>query len=166
MKRVFLFFACALISLYLFSCSSYGGGSAEDILYKICDELELPSGGTYLASAEEGSERYFSDGLIEVLYGKDAKEECFSLIEDHAVYLSGFAAPYEVAVFKCFSRSDTDTVASMCLERADMLAVVLRDTDFASLSQNAIVQIRGRFVIRVVADDPEIAKDIVMKAMR
>ena len=165
MKRIIFAFVCVWLTVSLVACSTGSGRSAEDILYEICNDMELPAGSTYLSAAEEGSEKYLSDHLIESLYGKKAKEENFSLIEDYAIYLSSFAAPYEVAIFKCFSSSDTDTVASMCLQRADVLAVVLRDTGFSYLSERVNVTVRGHFVVMLVAEDIDLAEEVVLKAI-
>ena len=123
---------------------------AEDMLYRICTELELPSGETYLKSAEEGSTGYLDQSMINTLYGKEGAS-VFLLIEDYAIYLSSFAVPYEVAVFKCYSRSDSDSVAELCLERIETLKVILRDSEHFELVQRARVEIKGRYVVMKIA---------------
>ena len=86
------------------------------------------------------------------MYGDEA-ERGFALLEDYAIYLSSFSVPYEVAVFRCRSTSDTDTIAAMCLGRIDAMRVLLHDTEYAKVLEKARVTQNGRFVIMVAADD-------------
>ena len=147
MKRIVSIFMCFACLCFCVGCSDER--RAEDMLIDICSELELPAGETYLCGAEEGSEGYLPEDTMGFMYGKDAKER-FSLLEDYAIYISSFAAPYEVAVLKCRSVSDTDTLAAMCLERADCLKVLLRDTEYAELARGARIYTEGRFVVMIM----------------
>ena len=151
MKRFFALVGCLLLAFCVAACGC--DESAEDILYRTCSTLELPSGTTYLSGAPEGSSSYFSTDTIVAMYGEAAPIEVFPLVEEYAIYLSQFAEPYEVAVFKCYSRSDADTVAKMCLERTEMLKVSLRDTTYSELAESAKVEIDGKLVIMVVAGE-------------
>ena len=151
------------MAVFIYGCAR-GEASAEEILDAICAELELPSGEKYVYIAEEGSRGYFSAEEMRDIYGKDA-EEIFSLTSDYALYFSSFACPYEAAVIKCRSRSDTDRVAAMLRERAEENAVLLRDTEFRDVSENTIVYINGRYVIAVSSNDRESASNAVKKAI-
>ena len=151
MKKAFILLLCVFLAFSAAGCGK--NESAQDILYRICADSELPSGTTYLSGVPEGSSSYLSTDTAEVLYGEEAADEVFPLVKDYAIYLSSFAEPYEVAVFECYSRSDTDEVAKMCLERAETLKVSLRGTQYSSIAENAKVEISGKFVIMVVAGD-------------
>ena len=148
MKNIFLIILSLSILFGAVSCRQ--SERAEDMLYRICTELELPSGETYLKSAEEGSAGYLDQSMINTLYGKEGAS-VFLLIEDYAIYISSFAVPYEVAVFKCYSRSDSDSVAELCLERIETLKVILRDSEHFELVQRARVEIKGRYVVMKIA---------------
>ena len=121
---------------------------AEDILFNITKDIDdLPDGNVYLKSADEGSESFLSPMIISALYGEGAISYEFSLIEDFAVYLSSFKSPCEVAVYKCYSASDTDLIASMCLSRIENLKIILAETSFSERLSNATIDISGKFVI-------------------
>ena len=121
---------------------------AEDILFSITKDIDdLPDGNVYLKSADEGSECFLSPMIISALYGEGAVSYEFSLIEDFAVYLSSFKTPCEVAVYKCYSASDTDLIASMCLSRIENLKIILAETSFSETLSNATVSVSGKFVI-------------------
>ncbi len=137
---------------------------AEDLLYSICAELELPSGETYLSFAEEGSKGYFSTDMMKNTYGKEA-EKIFSLLSDYAVYFSSFAYPYEVAVLKCRSRSDVNKVAALLQKRADEVSIALRDTELSSFADNNLVLIKGRLVISVRSEDPDKTRKLLSELL-
>ena len=135
------------------------------MLYEIKNELNLPSGKIYTYSSCEGEEGYLPLPTAAALYGKDAWEELYPLIEDYAVYLSAYAMPYEAAVFVCRSESDTDTLIEMCLTRADTLSVLLRDTEFGGMSGKTQIYHKGRCVAMLLYDDPEEAKHTMRRAL-
>ena len=108
----------------------------------------------YSTTASEGEIGYFSGELRITLYGEDQVEECFSLIEDCSVYISPRNVG-ELAVFKCYSRSDTGSIAAMCLERADILSVALNSIDALNKNQKAHVEIHGRYVFFSFIDQSE-----------
>ena len=102
------------------------------------------------------------------MYGEKRVSECFESgkggegenvggfgkIEEYSLFISSRPIG-EVAIFKCFSRSDTDLVARMCLERADAIKVALNFTELEKKSETIRVQIRGRYVLFVFADHPD-----------
>ena len=151
MKRFFALLSCLLLVFCISACGYEE--AAEDILYRICSDAELPSGTTYLSGAPEGSSSYLAPDTLEDMYGDEAQEEVFSLVEEYAIYLSRFAKPYEVAVFKCYSVSDTDSVLEMCLERLESIKILLRDTEYAPLADTAEVYVDGKYVIMLVMGD-------------
>lgn len=153
-----------IIGIALFNGCAARDSSAQEILSRICLSLSLPAGRIYLCGADEGSENFLSPDTACVMYGKEAEND-LKLTDDFAIYLSSFALPCEVAVFRCYSSSDTDTVAAMCLERADMIKVLLKDTGAAELCEGAEVVVCGHYVVMFVTDTPEIARDAVKKSL-
>ncbi len=145
MKKIVLFTVIiALILSHLSSCGETR--TAEDVLLSITKNLDsLPYGNLYLKSAKEGEAAYLTRDAITSLYHEGAREYEFTLIEDFAIYLCP-KEPREVAVFKCYSSSDTDLVASMCLRRIDMLRIALEETPYKDVPKRAKVDISGRFV--------------------
>ena len=145
--KIFILILFILLLPSLFS-SCKDNRRAEDILFNITKEIDdLPDGNVYLKSADEGSESFLSPMIISALYGEGAILYEFSLIEDFAVYLSSFKSPCEVAVYKCYSASDTDIIASMCLSRIENLKIILAETSFSERLSNATIDISGKFVI-------------------
>ncbi len=144
MKRIIIFSLILALVLSLSSCADTR--SAEDVLLDITKDIDaLPFGNLYLKSANEGEDAHPTDSLIRSLYHDRATEYEFTLIEDYAIYICSHK-PCEVAVYKCYSSSDTDVIAAMCLSRIDKLCVWLEGTPFADIPKNASVRINGRFV--------------------
>lgn len=153
------------LSLFLLcSCAATQTKPCEDIALGLCAKLELPTGQMYCKNGSDTAPRALPEDTVRIMYGNDA-ERIFGLLEDYAIYLCAAGAPYEAAVFKCHSASDSDSVAAMCLERADELSVLMRDTEYADIAGNARVISRGKYTVMVIAPDPqraeEIAKDLV-----
>ncbi len=149
MKKVVLFTIVAALILSLFtSCGDTR--NAEDTLLSITKNLDsLPYGNLYLKSAEEGRAEHLTATTITSLYHEGAAEYEFTLIEDFAIYLCP-KEPCEVAVYKCYSASDTDLIAAMCLRRIDSLRILLEETPYNEIPKNAEVDINGRFVIVIM----------------
>ena len=151
LKRLSLILVCFCLLL----CSSCG--QREIDTERILGELlpvagDLPQGEIYRSDAEEGCEGFLAPTLRDVLYGEDSSE-CFALLEGYAIYLSSFAYPCEIGVFCLRSASDADRITAMCLERADTLRVLLRETEFSKMAESIRVICRGRLVIMgLVAD--------------
>ena len=151
MRRFFVIVALLAVLLVSFSsCSSKKRVSAEEMLSDIMAETGgLPAGQIYLKGALEGSDGYFSRSICEAMYGEDAYE-MLALTEDFAIYVSSVQAPYEIAVFKCFSSTDAEKLGALCLERAELLRVLLHKTEWKTLSEGASVSVKGRTVIMKV----------------
>lgn len=165
MKRLKVFFLVILsATLFLGGCERETL-SAEEMLCDICISLSMPVGQIYLSGSEEGSENFLTLDMADAMYGAEA-EKVLSLVEDFAIYVSGVGAPREAAVFRCYSRSDTDTVAALCLERIDAINVLLKDSGAAELVSGAQVTLRGHYVVMLVTDDAEAAKDAVRSVFR
>ena len=123
--------------------------SASDILSeKMASIGNLPAGSIYLSAAKEGDVSYISAELLSTMYGIDLEnvEEHFKICEDIAIYLSN-SAPYEIAVFKCYSSTDASSIAALCMKRIENMRVLLRNTEWYSASDGAHVEISQHIVI-------------------
>ena len=149
-----------LILSFLVLCScSEASKSCEDIALRLCDELKLPTGQMYCKESADSPLRALPADTMRIMYGGQG-EEVFELIEDYSIYLCAAGAPYEVAVFKCYSPSDSDSVTALCLERADSLSVLLRDTEYADIAVNARVYSKGKYTVMLITPDPEKAQKL------
>ena len=151
-----------LLCLSLFSCE-HTDMSAGEILYSIMeDSTPLPAGVIYSPSAEVGDKEYLSPALSEALWGEDAQEG-FSLLADYSIYLSSFAAPYEIGVFICYSATDAVRIEELCRARADIVSVSLRQTEFYDLCQSIRICRSGRYVVFLMTPDPHESERIAKK---
>ena len=153
--RLFSGFLALLLCLSLSSCSAKRELHTAEILADIMASCDgLPHGVIYTPEAEEGEEGYLSPALAEALWGEDA-EEGFSMLCDYSVYLSSFAAPYEIGVYRCYSATDAERIEELCRARADIVSVALRQTEYYSLCQNIRIYRKRRVVVFLMTDKPE-----------
>ncbi len=144
------------LGLVLLASCGRNDRRAWDVLAELKALTEaLPTGEEYRSDAAEGSEGYCSSDLRKRLYG-DHAEEVFKTVEEYAIYLSFFEMPYEIAVFRCYSASDANRVAAMCLERSDQLQIALRGTDWERYGTDAQIVCKGRWVVMAVTDEPSV----------
>lgn len=111
------------------------------------------SGYIYLMDAEESSVLFISEKTRENMYGKRFLG-VFSVLCDFAIYTSA-SSPYEIAVFKCYSKNDTDEILRMCYERADKLKVGLKYTEWESASKWISVSVYKKYIIFAFTDSAE-----------
>lgn len=154
--------SCFFVLLFILSASSCNEAPACSFLMTqmlaVSGEDIDGNGYLYYSSAEEGSDEYFSHELYSSMYGEDSKSRYFSKIEDFAVFISQRTAG-ELAVFKCYSRSDADDVANMCLVRADRIKVALRGSEYAEKSKNIKVGVYGDIVVFYFVEQPQKAEN-------
>jgi hypothetical protein len=156
-----------LVFAFLFALSSCGGKekSTSEMLEAVLSEIEkLPEGSFIREGSVEGSDEYLSEDLCTTLYGERAVSDVFPLIEDFAIYLCSFEYPFEVAIFKCYSRSDTDSVAEMCFLRGDVVKVLLHSEGINDVSLR--VARKGRYVFMYIGREPQEAVRAFGYAMR
>lgn len=155
MKR---FIPVLMIVLLTFSgCSKYRTADCEEILVKMLSYTEAgtrQNGQVFIMSAHEGSNEYFSKENKAILYGSNAVEHSFPKIEDCAIFISA-RFPEEIAVFKCYARSDIDDVVKMCVERSDELKVALRDSEWNEKAQKIKITAYGRYVLMLFTNEVE-----------
>ena len=112
------------------------------------------NGQIFLMDADEGQFEYFSDATKALMYGENSLKNYFPKIEDCAIYVSSHI-PEEVAIFKCYSRSDVDEIVKMCLERADMIKVSLRGSSWQEKTEKIRVTVHRHFVVFSFTDDSQ-----------
>ena len=116
------------------------------------------SGYIYSSSADEESIGYLSDGMLRRLYGEKYEKSAAPLVEDAALFISARGAG-ELALFRCYSSSDTDTLLKLLLERADTLKVGLRGSAYEQKSEGIVVEIRGKYVLFCFVEEPMSVSD-------
>ena len=160
-----------LALLLLVACVGLGAcGRTRRSAGEILEELNalceaLPAGVCYRSGAEEGDGAYLAPSVRESLYGAEAAE-IFGVVEEYAIYLSSFAMPYEVAVFRCYSATDAHRVAALCLGRADALRVALNGTPWEGHAEGAQVIARGRYVVMAMTEEPSALRQEALRLMR
>jgi len=145
MKPLILILTLLLLLSSLPSCAPRR--EAWEVLEERMAEYTLPDGVCYRSDAAEGESTYASPALLASLYGTDAAKRITEFTESYAIYLSSFALPCEMAVFRAYSRSDTHVLMAVCLERLDQLRVLLRHTEHATALKGASIVTDGYFVI-------------------
>lgn len=111
------------------------------------------SGYIYLKSADENSVLFMNEKMRIDMYGKKFAEVLSGLC-DFAIYTSA-SSPYEIAVFECYSKNDTDEILRMCYERADKLKVGLKYTEWESASKWISVSVYKKYIIFAFTDSAE-----------
>lgn len=111
------------------------------------------SGYIYLKSADENSVFFMNEKMRVDMYGKKFAEVLSGLC-DFAIYTSA-SSPYEIAVFECYSKNDTDDILRMCYERADRLKVGLKYTEWESASKFICISIYKKHIIFAFTDSAE-----------
>ena len=141
-----LFALCLIfaVCLSLLGCGEPQRSCAEELEALLSDTVR-PVGETYIKGAEEGAVGYLSPETARALYGDDAAE-LLSLCEDFAIFLSGRSNPFEAAVFRCYSATDSDRIAEMLLSRINDIQIALRDTSISGAYDTAEVSVNGRLV--------------------
>ena len=154
MKKALSFFVIVFILFSLNSCNREI--SCEELLSKLLSvsgEDTYGNGLIFCKKVCEGEVGYISVEQKEIMYGEDAENDCFSKTEDFAIFVSQ-RIPGELAVFKCYSRSDTDIIAQMCLRRAESIRVALRDSEYEEKTESIQVSVYHRFVVFSFTDAP------------
>ena len=139
--------------------------SVSDVLRELQVSCgELPAGWSYRMGAEEGSSYYLPPSVIRANYGEDA-EAILGCAEDYAIYVSSFAAPYEIAVFLARTRTHADEIAVLCLARRDLLQELLCETEYAAMADQFCIVQKGRFVIMGLTDDADAFRQAALHAV-
>ena len=137
---------CLASLLCLCSCAQEQRRAGVILGEYLAEQEGLPQGEIYYSGLSEGEAGHFSDRLAILMYGERAVRQTFPLIEEYAIFLCSFAEPCEIAVFRCYEKSDADRVAEMCLERVEQMRILLGGTDFRTRADRATVTVEGCLV--------------------
>ena len=155
MKKKALFIIFVVLCIVFSSCTTDDDMSCADILnalLAVSGEDTDGNGIVYFGGADNGEIGYLSRENAVLIYGENRVKQLFekNKIEDYAMFFSTRETG-EIAVFKCYSRSDAREVARMCLERADEIKVVLRKSEWREKSEEIRVVIHKKYVAMIFA---------------
>lgn len=189
-RRILPFFILfCLFSVLLSSCRSRPTVSALEVLEAMLATSPVPAGDLYVLpdtpsftlaqNREDGNAAKIhtaSPDLLSSSLGSskishaDQGISAFldSVVDDGAMRFSTGSAPCEYAVFRCISRSDTEAVVELLLERKEALRRQFRDSEGAQQVESAQVVVIGKYVIFSLADNAgpavDAAKDAILKS--
>ena len=119
---------CIALLFLLGGCGKKSEKTAEEVLESVLALCEdAPTGVLYRSGSERGNEDYLSKADFDLLYGEGCADVYLPLTRDYALYLSSFATPFEVAVFRCYGQTDAERLGALLLSRSDALKVFLRE---------------------------------------
>ena len=143
-RSLFVSAVMLILCVLLVGCGEPQGSCVES-LDALLEGVPRPAGVTYICGAEEGEESCLSAETARAIYGENAVE-LLALCEDFAIFLSERPNPFEAAVFRCYSASDCDKIATALLSRIDDIRIALKDTELAGAYDSAEVKISGHVV--------------------
>ena len=163
-KRIL--FMLLAVSCFFCSCEKKALNCEELLMF--CAEYGIENysdnGMLFLKNAEEGDIFFISDKIRERMYG-ERFIDALSKTEDFAIYVSA-STPYEIAVFECYSRNDTENILRMCYERADELKVALRFGKWEKAAQGILIRGYKNYVVFLFTESQERNEDIAYNLER
>lgn len=157
-KRIFIIL---LVVLCVFcSCKKSLANCEELLMFSVEYGIEnyADNGKVFLKSAEEGDAFFISHKIKKIMYG-ERFVDALDKTEDFAIYVSA-STPYEIAIFKCYSRNDTEKLLQMCYERADELKVALRFGKWESATKDILIRGYKNYVVFLFTDSADRNEDI------
>ena len=158
LRRIF-FMLLAFLCLFC-SCETKYLSCEELLVFSIEYGIEgySDNGWMFLKSAEEGDAFFMSDKIKKTVYG-ERFFEALNKTKDFAVYVSA-STPYEIAVFKCYSRNDTEDILRMCYERADELKVAMRYGKWENASKGILICCYKTYIVFLFTESQERNEEI------
>ena len=175
--KSFAFFAAvSLLFSSCIGCTSRPKASAYDVLSSMISAVgsALPAGDVYVLpnditsgtlvpnNTSPPSWRIADDSLLSAVFGcceskenSEIPELSQEIVDSGAMFFSTLAEPCELMVFRCVSRSDTDLVTKLLLQRLDALRRQYRDTEQQAVVENARIVILGKYVIFAAVSNAE-----------
>lgn len=185
--RFLLFFILpCLLCRTLASCQAKADAGALEVLEAMMAAESSAAGNVYVVPNSPSAEqllntstqgvaraRIASDALLIAAFGESElsnEDNNFSshlctLVDDGALRFSTGNVPCEYVVFHCISRSDTEHVSALLLERKEALRRQYRDGEYAPTVQQAQVAVIGKYVVFALCDDVETALDAAASAI-
>ena len=156
MQKKIRIFVMLLAIIFLFSSCKKEKMTCEELLsagleYGINGYSE--SGYIFLKNADRSSVFFMSEKNKSVMYGEKFNDTLNST-KDFAIYVSA-SSPYEIAVFECYSRNDTDEILRMCYERVDEIKIALRFGEWEMSSKAIELQVYKKYVIFAFTESQE-----------
>ena len=146
-----------LLAACVFLCSCVNEKKSCEELLRVGLEYGIDAyydnGCLFLKTAEEGEVFFFTQKAKKTMYGEKFLN-ALDATEDFAIYVSA-SSPYEMAVFKCYSRNDVDGILRMCYERADALKVGLRFGKWERASKDVLITAHKKYVVFIFTDSSE-----------
>lgn len=122
---------------------------------------DIPGGNVRTADAALLLAAFGND---ELGTNQDAVEQIWELspfvTEEGAMCFPTADSPCEYIVLRCISRSDTDAVAALLLQRLDALRREYQGSDVQQLVERGRVIVIEKYVLLIVSDDPQ--RDLVV----
>ncbi len=157
-KRLLLLFLLPM----LVSCGQGRGLSPSAIFARFSSAYPLPAGKLYDSAASVGDAAYLPPRLFETLYlqeAEDAREDIDALV----LYLAATREVWcELGIFLCADRSSAKEVAALVARRIREVERMQREY---LLSGEAVLFIRGRYVILLALPDNEKGRRIIEKML-
>lgn len=162
-KRIRILALLLALIFLLFSCKKEKK-TCEEILRAGLDygiDGYQNTGYVFLKSADKSSVFFLPDKTKYSMYGEKF-DGALEATKDFAIYVSA-SNRYEIAIFECYSRNDTDEILKMCYERADEIKIGLRFTEWENISKTIEVQAYGKYVIFVFIESAQRSEETIEK---
>ena len=152
-RKLTCWIALTLSMLVLVSCSS-GKESCASLMEQICLLFpDLPGSETVYTTAGEGAKTISEQDAAHIYVGDYGTLAEWSLIEDYAIRLPDQPQIYEIHVLKVKNASDSETIAKLLCQRADLLAKYFADPaktgDYDYSSYRADVYKKDQYVFLI-----------------
>ena len=156
MKKRIRIFAVLFVFAFVFCSCEKEKKTCEELLLVGLDygiDGYADNGYTFFKNADESSTFFMTENTKDSMYGMKFKSALDAAC-DFAIYVSA-SNPYEVAIFECYSKNDTDEILRMCYERADEKKIGLRFTEWETASKAIEITGYKNYVIFVFTDSGE-----------
>jgi hypothetical protein len=151
-----------MIFSMLCACAKKETPSCRELIVALTDaEIGLPAGRIYCLLSEEGDPEFFSQSLINSLFGGGEKPVMADGWLDCAVFLSSGKHPCEFAAFFCDSPDSADDTAKMLCRRLSSLKTAKSSDEYDSFFNSACVMISKNYVFLIISSDTDNAKNIL-----
>jgi hypothetical protein len=156
MRKSIRIFALLLVFVFLFCSCKTEKKTCEELLrvgleYGINGYAD--NGYVFLKNVEKTSVFFMSEKTRSLMYGQKF-DSVLEATKDFAIYVSA-SSPYEIAIFECYSKNDTDEILRMCYERADDKKIALRFGEFERASMEILVEVYKKYVIFVFTESSD-----------
>ncbi len=174
-KSLLLVLILAMTITPILSCQSkeMPPPCAIDVLNAMLSaQKNLPDGQYRYLKASPQSKQALTSELLSAMYGEMAREwiSKSAVMDDVAMYISNHQHPFEVVVFRCTNEEDVyggqGSVYGICQGRIDAVQRAWSQTAYKEWVENALVFVRGQYVMVVITQDPQPLCNAAKKAIR